>query len=200
MARTLTAEKRESLIEAAVEIFREKDYGEVTVREIVARAGSSPSTFYRYFETKEDLYAEILDAWINRYMEAWESVYPLYPEGPDGLEGGLQAMEAAVEKIFTFFRDNREATGAIFRKGAYVDDRFARRGDRMVELTVGHLTEIVQQLRAAGLVKDFEPDVLAVVMFNAVYGVAVKCVVHDGRDDVENLAGQIARILKNGVM
>lgn len=199
MARTLTAEKRDSLIEAAVEIFKEKDYGEVTVREIVARAGSSPSTFYRYFSTKEDVYSEILDAWLAKYMKAWESIYPLYTDNIKDYQDGLGATQVAIERIFEFYRDNREVASAIFRKGASVDDRFAQRGDEVVELTVSHLTKIVERLRSAGLVQDFEPDVVAVLMFSAVYGVAIACIVYGRRDDIENLAAQITRMMKSGI-
>jgi AcrR family transcriptional regulator len=199
MTRTLTKEKRDSLIEAAIEIFREKDYGEVTVREIVARAGSSPATFYRYFKTKKDLYSEILDAWLDRYMEVWDSIDPLYGAGIDGRLNAQEATRAAVERIFAFYRDNREVAGAIFRKGASVDGRFAQRGDEVVELTVRHLAEVVRRLQEAGLVQGFEPDVLAAIMFSVVYGVAIACVVHEKRDDVENLAAQATRMLWSGI-
>ena len=197
MVRTLTDEKHNALLNAAIEIFREKDYGEVTVREIVARAGSSPSTFYRYFETKEKLYEEILDTWLNRYLESWASIYPLFSKGIDDRESAREAMEASLEMIFTFFRDNRDIAGVIYRWGASVDDRFAYKGRQVVELTLAQMRAAIEMMRrSAGLGKDLEPEVTAVAVFGAIFGVAVQCVVHERRDDIENLARQIMGILR----
>ncbi|MHB8691558.1 MAG: TetR family transcriptional regulator [Solirubrobacteraceae bacterium] len=49
------ARTRIALARAAVRLFRERGYTETTVEAIAEAAGSSPSTFFRYFGTKEDV-------------------------------------------------------------------------------------------------------------------------------------------------
>jgi AcrR family transcriptional regulator len=196
MARTLTKENHDALLQAAIEIFREKEYGEVTVREIAARAGSYPSTFYRYFKTKEQLHEEILDVFLSRYLAAWGSIHPLFSDGIEDYESALEAMEAALRKIFEFYRDNRDIASVVFRRGASVDDRFAKKGQQVVDLTLAQMEKVAEALRSAGLGKDMEPKVGAVAMFGAVYGVAVVCVVHEKRDDIENLVRQVMGIIR----
>lgn len=198
MARTLTAETHDSLLRAAIEIFKEKDYGEVTVREITSRAGSYPSTFYRYFETKERIYLEILDSWLTRYLEAWASIYPLYAR-IDSRKSALEAMEAGLERIFEFYRDNRDMAGVIFRRGASVDDRFAHKGRQVMDLTLAQMEDVVGRLQAAGLGKRLEPKVAAVIMFSAVFGVAVESIVREERDDIDNLVGQVMGAIRHGL-
>ncbi len=46
---------RERLVVAAVELFTEQGYDDTTVAEIAARAGTTKSTFFRYFPDKREL-------------------------------------------------------------------------------------------------------------------------------------------------
>jgi AcrR family transcriptional regulator len=198
MARILTEEKHDSLLEAAIELFREKEYGDVTVREIVARAGSSPATFYRYFETKEKAYDEILNVFLARYIEVWASIYSLFSGGIEDLEGAFKATEIALEKIFEFCRDNRDLAGAIFRWGSTVDERFAKRGQQVTDMTLAQLEQVLETWRSFGVGKELEPKVGAVAAFSAIFGIAIECIVHDERDDIKNLVRQSMEIIKHG--
>jgi AcrR family transcriptional regulator len=49
------ARLRVELTRAAVELFQEQGFEATTVEQIAARAETSPSTFFRYFGTKEDV-------------------------------------------------------------------------------------------------------------------------------------------------
>jgi AcrR family transcriptional regulator len=49
------ARLRVELTRAAVELFQEQGFDATTVEQIAARAETSPSTFFRYFGTKEDV-------------------------------------------------------------------------------------------------------------------------------------------------
>ncbi|MGX7681509.1 TetR/AcrR family transcriptional regulator [Jatrophihabitans sp. DSM 45814] len=47
------SQTRQSLIDAALELFAAKGYDATSTEEIAERAGVSPRTFFRYFETKD---------------------------------------------------------------------------------------------------------------------------------------------------
>jgi AcrR family transcriptional regulator len=49
------AKTRASIRQHAMRLFREQGYGETTVEKIAEAAEVSPSTFFRYFPTKEDV-------------------------------------------------------------------------------------------------------------------------------------------------
>jgi AcrR family transcriptional regulator len=61
MATTLRARKRQlvqdTIWDAAIDLFAQKGYDETTVEEIVAAAGVSSRSFFRYFASKSDLMA-----------------------------------------------------------------------------------------------------------------------------------------------
>ena len=64
------ARTRASIREHALRLFREQGYQRTTVEQIAAAAEVSPSTFFRYFPTKEDLILQ--DDMDIRMVEALE--------------------------------------------------------------------------------------------------------------------------------
>src|ERR1700704_1597179 len=64
------ARTRASIREHALRLFRENGYQRTTVEQIAAAAEVSPSTFFRYFPTKEDIILQ--DDMDTRMIEAME--------------------------------------------------------------------------------------------------------------------------------
>ena len=58
-----------ALIEAAVELFSSRSYGEVGVRELASKAGVNPALVHLYFESKEDVLREASMACFGRLEE-----------------------------------------------------------------------------------------------------------------------------------
>ena len=81
---------RWAIQEHALRLFAEQGYDATTVEQIAAAAEISPSTFFRYFKTKEDVVVE--DQWDPIFIEA-------YRAAPADL-GPLAALRHAVEHSF----------------------------------------------------------------------------------------------------
>src|SRR5215469_17329630 len=64
------ARTRAAIREHALRLFRENGYQKTTVEDIAAAAEVSPSTFFRYFPTKEDVVLQ--DDMDDRLFEAFE--------------------------------------------------------------------------------------------------------------------------------
>lgn len=56
---------KQRLYPAVLELFANNDFHQVNIREIYKKSGISPSTIYRYFQSKEDLLFSILDEKIS---------------------------------------------------------------------------------------------------------------------------------------
>jgi AcrR family transcriptional regulator len=84
------ARTRASLREHALRLFREQGYQHTTVEQIAAAAEVSPSTFFRYFPTKEDLVLQ--DDMDTRMVATLE-------QQPPGL-GPVAAVRAAIREMF----------------------------------------------------------------------------------------------------
>ena len=118
------AKTRASIREHAVRLFREQGYHATTVEQIAAAAEVSPSTFFRYFPTKEDVVLQ--DDMDTRMVEALE-------RQPAGL-GPLVAVRAAVQEAFAsytaadldLFSENAALTVTVPEIRARALDEFAR--------------------------------------------------------------------------
>ena len=71
--------------EHALRLFREQGYQATTVEQIAAAAEVSPSTFFRYFPTKEDVVLQ--DDMDIRMIEALEQQPPELGPGRRGPRG-----------------------------------------------------------------------------------------------------------------
>jgi AcrR family transcriptional regulator len=87
------ARTRASLREHALRLFREKGYQNTTVEQIAAAAEVSPSTFFRYFPTKEDLVLQ--DDMDTRLIAALEQQPPEL--------GPVAAVRAASRQMFASY-------------------------------------------------------------------------------------------------
>jgi AcrR family transcriptional regulator len=81
------AHRRRALVDAALELFAERGYDNTMVEEIAERAGVSPRTFFRYFETKDS----VLFFGGEDYFRSLSEVYL----GQPSTVGDLEALEAS---------------------------------------------------------------------------------------------------------
>lgn len=67
--RTRSDRKRQAILDAAYDLFREKGFEKTSVSEIRARAGGSRATIYSYFSSKEELFVECMFSLVEHYLE-----------------------------------------------------------------------------------------------------------------------------------
>jgi AcrR family transcriptional regulator len=150
------ARTRASIREHALRLFREQGYQATTVEQIAAAAEVSPSTFFRYFPTKEDVILQ--DNMDTLMVEAFE-------RQPAGLSPAAAARAATREMVASMnpaqweqFRQTTALTMTVPEVRARAMDEFAR--------TIGILADAMA--KRAGR----SPDDLAVrALAGAIIGV-----------------------------
>ena len=130
------ARTRASLREHALRLFREQGYHETTVEMIAAAAEVSPSTFFRYFPTKEDLVLQ--DDMDTRIIEA-------FGNQPKNLSP-IAAIRAAVREAWNSFtpaeweqiRQGAELSMHVPEIRARTVNEFARTINVLTEVLAGY--------------------------------------------------------------
>jgi AcrR family transcriptional regulator len=81
--RVRTQARRESIIEAAVELFEEAGYQGTSMSELARRLGGSKATLYGYFPSKEDLFVAVVQTFATAHLaEATAIVEAAIGSGP----------------------------------------------------------------------------------------------------------------------
>jgi len=149
----------ERLLAAATELLEERNFHELTVQEVVSRAGSSVGSFYARFEDKEAL-LDYLDELYARQMIALvgEIASELEERRPESLRATVREVFA---RLVPYHRTRRGLIRALVlrareRREVHYDDRTRRMNDelpRLLACLLQHGEEIAHAdaEKAAGL-------------------------------------------------
>jgi AcrR family transcriptional regulator len=75
--RVKTDAKRQAILDAAAEVFREHGFAGATMEAVRERVGGSKATLYRYFASKEDLFATLmLQTVLDHANEVFDTLRP----------------------------------------------------------------------------------------------------------------------------
>lgn len=143
---------RETLLEAALEVFKEQGFYAASVAEINRRSGVSQGTFYQYFSSKDQLLLELVDRIVAGF---WQKAHILDIENMDP----HRRLQEVVHLLFEHTRDHFEFH-FILGELDLIDpvtvtywDSIARyyRGFIREEAAAGHLRPLDPNLFAYGL-------------------------------------------------
>jgi AcrR family transcriptional regulator len=143
------ARTRASLREHALRLFREQGYQATTVEQIAAAAEVSPSTFFRYFPTKEDLVLQ--DDMDTRMAEA-------FARQPKEL-GPVAALRAAMRETWASFtpgewaqiRQGGELSMHVPEIRARAMNEFARAINALADVLAGRTGRAPDDVRVRAL-------------------------------------------------
>lgn len=98
---TRTAETQRQFTHALMELMQQYPYQDITVKEIVAKAGRTRQTFYRHFTSKQDV--------LTRHLAAlYQKCYAKISEAAD------DDMEVALRIYFNFWYQFRDIIRQLY--------------------------------------------------------------------------------------
>jgi len=150
-------ESQEHILKTSLDLFLHSGYANVSMKDILDKAGFSRGAFYHYFESKETCFKECVQYYLSRVT---------HPEPADYtgvslkifLEDNLRRMAETANEINVWdrFRFFNEASKIISDFAAYMGQRNARElavWTRVIENAVnaGEITERIPAGEAASL-------------------------------------------------
>jgi len=127
--------RRRLLADAVIEMLEEMEPDRIKMKDVSKRAGVALGTLYRYFPTKQQLFAAAMQGWNNRLLEKLNTERAV--PGGSGGSGGASVYE----RVLALYRREMRA----FQRGPH----FARLEIELFSSTDEYVIETLDQ-RAAG--------------------------------------------------
>lgn len=173
----------------AVERFAAQGYHPTSVSEIVAGLGVGKGVFYWYFDSKEQLFLEILKHAQTDLRRRQQQAMGDEPDPVRRIELGLRASMAWAEE----HRDHNTLIQVAATEAAFADA--LRRGqDTAVADVVRHVKEAIAQ----GRIRDTDPDLLAHAMVGVVTHLT-RIYIYERRESAEAVADEAVAFCLEGL-
>jgi TetR/AcrR family transcriptional regulator, fatty acid metabolism regulator protein len=138
--------KRETIIQAAIEVFSKKGFKPANISEIARKAGVADGTIYHYFKNKEDLFFSIPIEKTNEFLNQLE----LHLEG---ISGAFNKLRKFVWYFLYYFKTN-PGYGRILMLEMRVSKSFVKTETYgFLKQSVGRVMDIITEGQSEGVIR-----------------------------------------------
>ncbi|MBU1671930.1 MAG: TetR/AcrR family transcriptional regulator [Actinobacteria bacterium] len=183
-------DRRDQVLSVAAQVFSEKGYRAATVSDIVEGAGIGRGTFYLYFESKRDVFLELIETYFTEFQQLLEENHRQLSAAVTACGDIMATWRANVLSILEYHSSRPHLTRVIYRDALGSDEHFSARMEELSDVARKQLNQGFSLLQEHGLIRSCDVDVVTtIVMGSAVYGI-MELVVRGVRPDIERLADE----------
>ena len=182
------AERRRQLLDVALVVFAREGYHAASMNDVAEAAGVTKPVLYQHFESKRELYLELLSD-VGGRLERAIAAATADAGGP------RQQVEAGLRAYFRFVADERDAFLLLFAGGSRTDEEFVAVG-RKVEASIARF--VAELIEVEGL-DEAGRTLLAHGVVGAAEGTSRHWLTHPDGVEPEALADQVAALVWAGL-
>jgi AcrR family transcriptional regulator len=182
-------ERRQQLLDHATKRFAEHGYHPTSVADIVGGVGVGKGVFYWYFDSKEQLFVELLG-------EAQRDLRRSQRDAIAGEDDPLKRLELGIRAAFRWWAAHPEIMNLL--QFAATEKQFRPALKQGQQIALGDGITPIKEAIAEGRIRDAEPEALA----HAVLGLTghlSRELVHRRGDDPDQVADLAISLLFDGL-
>jgi AcrR family transcriptional regulator len=142
---------RAALVEAAAEVFAEKQFLDTNVSDIAKRAGTAHGTFYRYFNSKEEIFREVALDLQRKMLEHGEADRAVEPPPFESIEEELLwRITRANRRYLAAYQEYADLFAVIEQVATFNDELRAIRKE-IRRRFVDHAHASIERMQREGL-------------------------------------------------
>jgi AcrR family transcriptional regulator len=134
------ARRRDAIVAAAAELFRERGFRATSLDDIGAAAGVSGPAIYRYFKSKHDLLSTLIEEAAIAWRETVDAV--LNTDAPP-----LVVLERLIDAAVALQLKNGNLRGVFYQEFRSLDDGARRRLARTDRVTMAEWVHLLCEVR-----------------------------------------------------
>lgn len=183
--------RREQVLAAAAGVFSEKGYRNASVADIVDKVGIGRGTFYLYFDSKKDVFLELVESYFRRFEQLLSENHGRLDAAVRENGNVLATWRGNILRILEYHRDNPDLTSVVYRDGMGMDEDFAGRMDELSAVARKQFHEQFSLMRRHGLIREADLDLVASIVMGSTVYVIMEHIVKGRDSDLERLADEI---------
>jgi len=175
---------RDLILGTALEVFKERRYGNSSVNEIAKRLGVRTSLVYYYFSNKEDIFNEL----AVTYRDGLEEEIRQHLS----FEGSL--LENVINILVTYkdYIRNHKDLYDTFREVEFVEKDLIRDYYQRI-------THLIAQVLPTDFSRLYDLETLAFAILGSVYFVVIKNLIWENKDDITDELETVKVFLDKGI-
>ena len=186
-------ERKEELLKAAAAVISEKGYRAAGVSDIIERAGVARGTFYHYFDSKKDVFLELIQQYFDGFAEVLEENHKrLVTEFETGADVAGAWRENALRTLM-FHSENPELTSLVYREAMGLDEHFSSKVDELTSLARSRMVEEFQMVADRGLMIPCDVELVSTIVQGATVNIIMEYILRRRSTDLGALADGLVR-------
>ncbi|MBS4214961.1 TetR/AcrR family transcriptional regulator [Neobacillus rhizophilus] len=179
---------KQKLLVAAEEVFGEMGFFQAGITDVTKKAKVSQGTFYTYFQSKEDIYRELV-------MDMQKQLRKAIRLGTQGIHNRLELEKKGFEIFFNFLKEHRYLF-RLFRQAEFVDENLHR--NYFQTFTKGYI-EGLAEAQDKGEVRKLDPEMLVYIFMGITDYLGMKWVLWENREVTDSMIEEVMSFIKYGI-
>jgi AcrR family transcriptional regulator len=189
-------DKRADIVNAGIRIFSRQGFHRCSVEDILQEANVARATFYSYFDSKKDLFVELVDSILNTMYE----ILRRNMEGqPTTLEEDKEATKNAVIEVYEFFRDNLDFASIYIQEVMGMNPEIDLRIIEWQKKVTDLLKSVIDRGMDKGLFRHIDSEVVAGLISGAPQQLGLTLFLYTGEIDIPRVADAVADFFVYGL-
>jgi AcrR family transcriptional regulator len=184
-------ERREQVLKVAAEVFAKRGYRVASVADIVDGAGIGRGTFYLYFDSKKEVFLELIERYFADFARMLGENHKRLEEAIKKNEDVISVWRDNLVRILAYHRENPDTTSIVYRDAVGSDEDFSARVDELSHIARRQLLEELSLFQRHGLIRPCNLNVVTSIVLGATVYVIMEHVVMGSRRRIEELAGEM---------
>jgi AcrR family transcriptional regulator len=144
--------RREQILDAALRLFADQGYHGTTVGDVCDTLGVGKGVFYWYFESKDALFAELLQEQLLQLRRTQQAAI-------EGVKDPLARIEEGIRASIGFFRDTPAILSLIRTAARY--EEFNALVNQGQQIVVADIAAHIKEGMAEGSIRHGDPELMS---------------------------------------